>query len=1002
MQHGNAKDNGVSYSVLRTRKCPVSYLRDCISHNRPLRSHLTNLSHNFGYLNLQGTIDSDFRRQLVKVGKHAVCEADSCSLRVQSAHPALVAFDGEIRSWNACFYVYPTPNSVPSKAPPVIPLHEITMDDLNGLSWTSNSSTNTQKAPPLGSGFSFPAVTRNNISGRSTPLSATGPSHPPPKSATPDSDSFANLVSFGSSSANKKLSLLEQQKRLQEERARKEAENRSKFESQYGGQNAQFWDSLEKTGSKNPFASTPSPVPQRAPSADEDDLLAAFDASAPVDASTNFPIPSPSPSPQIAQSASTAAAQQQHQTAGMSFSEVDDDPFGLNQLKPKPTATPEPAQTDDDDFLGLLGKPVSEVSRPAPEPSPKPSSPAIHEHHAPSPKPSSGADRAIAELVDMGFPADKASQALRATESGTDVQAAVSLLLTQAHEEARQKSKSRTPAVDREFDHQEHSRERTSRQNRDIPSWMKEEQLKSRASNRSPASTSKDPSQIAATFGNNFLKTANSLWKQGSKKVQQVVNEFNSDHDQSQPRWLKEASARQEPWPQPTDSDQATETSHRKPELLTAEALLLEPGAAPQPSRNQSRVSERPSQRTNSNGLRSQQSPAGEARTSQPSFMQQQLRSESLNPKSRVSKNLVEEQTAQAYVSPARRRRPAAQPSAPEANVDLFDSSAQLPPGNRSRPTPPPAQSSKPPAPSKSLPVRPKAPARIVPQLSQESLISTHRHREKGTEAYKRGDYAAAHDAFTSALTMLPDKHPISIVIRSNRAMTALKVGEPKVAISDADAILELIGPSKGEAETIDLANGEAAKSMKDFYGKALMRKAEALEQLERWADAAQVWRQAVENGHGGSTSIQGRNRCEKAAGISKPAQKPPAPAKRPPAPAPKKPSALDDLQGGSLSTGGSSEAVSRLRAANQAAERADEEKFALSERVDARLNAWKGGKQDNLRALLASLDTVLWPEAGWKKVNMSELILPNKVKVQYMKGIAKVHPDKVCCLLRH
>ncbi|RLL97754.1 hypothetical protein CFD26_106228 [Aspergillus turcosus] len=867
------------------------------------------------------------------------------------------------------------------------------MDDLNGLSWTSSSTTNAQRAPPLGSGFSFPNVPRNNISGRSTPLSATGPSQPPSKSATPDNDSFANLVSFGSSNANKKLSLLEQQKRLQEERARKEAENRSKFESQYGGQNAQFWDNLEKAGNKNPFASTPSPVPQRPPSADEDDLLAAFDASAPVDASTNFPIPSPSPSPQIAQSAQSGsiAAAQLHQTGGMSFNEVDDDPFGLSQLKPKPTANPQRAQTDDDDFLGLLGKPVSEVSRPAPEPSPKPSSPVIHEDPAPSPKPSNGVDRAIAELVDMGFPADKASQALRATASGTDVQAAVSLLLTQAHEEARQKSRSRTPALDRDPAHQERSTERSSRQDRDIPSWMREEQSRSRASNRSPASTSKDASQIAATFGNNFLKTANSLWKQGSKKVQQVVNELNSEHDQSQPRWLKEASARQESWPQP-----ATEASHRKPEVLTDEALLLEAGTAPRPTRNQSRVSERPSSRTHSNGLRSQQSPAGEARTPQPAFMQQQLRSESLNPKSRVSKNLVEEQTAQAYVSPARRRRPAAQQSAPEANVDLFDSSAQTPPANRSRPTPPPAQSSKPPAPSKPLPVRAKAPPRVVPQLSQESLMSTHRHREKGAEAYKRGDYAAAHDAFTSALTMLPDKHPITIIIRSNRAMTALKVGEPKVAISDADAILELIGPSKGEAETIDLANGETAKPMKDFYGKALMRKAEALEQLERWADAAQAWRQAVENGHGGSTSIQGRNRCEKAAGISKPAPQASAPAKRPPAPAPKKPSALDDLRGGSSSTGGSSEAVSRLRAANQAAERADEEKFALGESVDARLNAWKGGKQDNLRALLASLDTVLWPEAGWKKVNMSELILPNKVKVQYMKGIAKVHPDKI------
>ena len=85
----------------------------------------------------------------------------------------------------------------------------------------------------------------------------------------------------------------------------------------------------------------------------------------------------------------------------------------------------------------------------------------------------------------------------------------------------------------------------------------------------------------------------------------------------------------------------------------------------------------------------------------------------------------------------------------------------------------------------------------------------------------------------------------------------------------------------------------------------------------------------------------------------------------------------------------------SRLRKANQAAERADEEKFALSESVDARLAAWRNGKQDNLRALLGSLDTVLWPEAGWKKVNMSELIMPNKVKINYMKGIGKVHNGK-------
>jgi len=67
---------------------------------------------------------------------------------------------------------------------------------------------------------------------------------------------------------------------------------------------------------------------------------------------------------------------------------------------------------------------------------------------------------------------------------------------------------------------------------------------------------------------------------------------------------------------------------------------------------------------------------------------------------------------------------------------------------------------------------------------------------------------------------------------------------------------------------------------------------------------------------------------------------------------------------------------------------------------VHAKIEGWKGGKSDNLRALLGSLDTVLWPEAGWKKVGMAELVLPNKVKIVYMKAIAKVHPDKVSTVL--
>jgi hypothetical protein len=73
-----------------------------------------------------------------------------------------------------------------------------------------------------------------------------------------------------------------------------------------------------------------------------------------------------------------------------------------------------------------------------------------------------------------------------------------------------------------------------------------------------------------------------------------------------------------------------------------------------------------------------------------------------------------------------------------------------------------------------------------------------------------------------------------------------------------------------------------------------------------------------------------------------------------------------------------------------------EEEKLRLYDTVDAKVTAWQNGKESNIRALLSSLDLILWPEAGWKKVNMAELVVVNKVKIVYMKAIAKVHPDKV------
>jgi len=73
-----------------------------------------------------------------------------------------------------------------------------------------------------------------------------------------------------------------------------------------------------------------------------------------------------------------------------------------------------------------------------------------------------------------------------------------------------------------------------------------------------------------------------------------------------------------------------------------------------------------------------------------------------------------------------------------------------------------------------------------------------------------------------------------------------------------------------------------------------------------------------------------------------------------------------------------------------------DAEKVALHDTVNDRIEGWRKGKEQNVRALLASLQIVLWPTADWTSVNLAELLEDRRVKITYMKAIARVHPDKL------
>lgn len=814
-------------------------------------------------------------------------------------------------------------------------------------------------------------------SGRTTPLSAQplsaqpssgSGSKPQPQKAA--ADSFSNLVNFSSAKSTQKLSLAERQAQLEAEKRKQAEEQRRQVEAQFG--NGQFWDNLGSRGGNGSPAQSQTPAAAAVSKDDDDDLFAAFNKDTKVDTSSHLPAPerkssTPANNGQLDLSNPSAWGSASGNN-GASFPEEDDDPFGLSEMKSSKPAASKLQMQDDDDFLGDLGRPVEEVRRKQ-EKQPQPGKPieddvdSSSSSDGPAPprrqakkKTNDPFDHAVAQLVDYGFSADDARRALTESGAGTNVEAAVNWLLDEAHRKSKAASTGRSSSAG-------------------------PQQQPQRRDNRSPAQGGDQPdlAKSAAAVGNSLFKTANSLWKTGQKRMQQAVADLQQEGDPNQPKWMRDA--------QLGDGQKS-----RRPDAnVTDEAMMLEAGGRPQPTRTNIRPG--PAERTASPRAAQSQPSRGSPIPRQ----HQQSAPPARDPRSRLNR-LAGDDEISTYSSPNRRRKAATppvepKPVTPEPDL-LFGDEAPI-----SRQTLPerPAAASAPPRATPPIAKRPSPspklaprPSRQIPSISAAALQSSTKLRHEGTTHFKRGDYASAHASYSSSLTGVPDTHPLAIILLTNRSLTALKTGEPKQAVSDADAALKIIGPGHGHGESVAVRgeNGQdEQRDMKELYAKALSRKAEALEQMEKWSDALSVWQLCIEGGVGGPTAVKGRQRCQTAlAPKPTPAAKAAAAAVKP-RPRPR-PAAATSKK--------SSEAVTRLREANQAAAKEDDEKFLLSEKVDARVSAWRDGKRDNLRALLGSMDKVLWEGSGWKNIGMAELVMANKVKIQYMKAIAKVHPDKV------
>lgn len=74
----------------------------------------------------------------------------------------------------------------------------------------------------------------------------------------------------------------------------------------------------------------------------------------------------------------------------------------------------------------------------------------------------------------------------------------------------------------------------------------------------------------------------------------------------------------------------------------------------------------------------------------------------------------------------------------------------------------------------------------------------------------------------------------------------------------------------------------------------------------------------------------------------------------------------------------------------------ADETDLA-KEKYDKQLDVWASNNKEkrNVRSLLSTMHTVLWPGNTWKPLGLGDVIEAKQVKLQYRKAMLVVHPDR-------
>ncbi|XP_077221103.1 uncharacterized protein LOC143854870 [Tasmannia lanceolata] len=71
-------------------------------------------------------------------------------------------------------------------------------------------------------------------------------------------------------------------------------------------------------------------------------------------------------------------------------------------------------------------------------------------------------------------------------------------------------------------------------------------------------------------------------------------------------------------------------------------------------------------------------------------------------------------------------------------------------------------------------------------------------------------------------------------------------------------------------------------------------------------------------------------------------------------------------------------------------------DKHITMKKLEVEVKLWSAGKEGNIRALLSTLQYILWPDSGWHAIPLIDMIESSHLKKAYQKARLCLHPDKL------